>query len=380
MKKDDLLVKLEYLTLAGIVAAQVLGRDGLVSLLFSLTFVLTAVLWLRKAVRGVSVLEVLILLASFVCVAVNGVLTGTDVTPSYFKKLIMFWVTVLLFGVLGEHRPDGEEVFFRTNAALAVFLAGMYGLDREGMHLFNGQVSGYLTFRFENPNLTGVFLACVCMMEMIRAVRSQKGPGKAGHFLLALLMLKFTVETRSRNSMLMLAVFAAGSVLLWLFPKLRMTKPLAAVTALLPLLFAVCYLLAVRWDWVHKWFAFLAGEGKNIDSRVNLWEFALGHFASSPLVGAYSQISFGTGLSQLHNTHLDVLASYGVLVFGLLWGFLGRILYRARGGGLCLLAFVCVLLSGVGEGMLFSGGLGIYIYGGIFLMLAGGSDEDRLFE
>ena len=92
-------------------------------------------------------------------------------------------------------------------------------------------------------------------------------------------------------------------------------------------------------------------------------------------------MSGGTGISQAHNTCLDVLTSYGVIVFALTVIFLTYILYwngkkLAEKKFLYLAAFGCLLLMGTGEAALFSGGLCIQVVVGIFLALINVKESD----
>lgn len=383
LRTEPLFIRLQILSLAGIMAIQALGNPAIASLLFTITFLLTLGLWLTTAAKRISssnLLAISILAVSCISVCANALMTGTVVSFGYFKKVIMFWSTILLFGAMGEHQPRWEDVrfLFRWNTVLACFLIGMYLLRRDQMHLLNGMVTLYLTFRFTNPNLAAVFLSSVCMIELIQAAAMQRKMEKCFHMALAGCFLFFVFETRARNAQLALVFFWLMFLSVGLFPRWRpeMRGWMTALITLFPLAFAMGYLLLVNTPAVQDMFSFLIGEGKDLDSRVDIWRFALQSFASSPLTGAYSQISGGTGASQLHNSHLDILASYGAPVFGLVMLLVFRTLYgkrRLRGGRihfLCQIGFAAILLSGTGEAMLFSGGMGIYLFTGVLLMLA----------
>lgn len=377
IRADTLLVRIQYLTLLGIIVAQTLGQSAVSSLLFTVTFVWTACLWLATAYRSADYLSLLIVLLSGISVTINALCTGTEVSFSYFKKLIIFCCTILLFAAAGEYRPQRTDLalIFRGNTVLAVFLAVMYGWQRPQMYLLNRQITDYLTFRFTNPNLTAVFVAAVCMLEMIQTVVSKGKPVSLIHGILAGVTAYFVYETRARNAQLLLLFFLIFFLFVVLFPKSRprMTLGMAVLIAGFPLVFALVYLLLIYMPEVQNLFSFLIGEGKDLDSRVGIWTYALQAFYSSPLFGAYSEISAGTGISQMHNSHLDILASYGCVVLGLSCAFLVRLLYggnSGRIGFLCKMGFAALLLSGIGEAMLFSGGMGIYLYPGVFLMLA----------
>lgn len=387
---DTLLVRLSVLALDGIVVTQVLSLTALASTLFTLTFALTVSLWLVTAVRRISSRNLLVLwlmLLSGFSVGLNALLTGTAVTPPYLKKLIMFWSTLLLLGAAAEYEPDRADVRFvlGCNTALAVFLTVLFLLRREQMFLINGLVTPYLTFRFTNPNLAAVFLSAVCILELIAAAADGTRRGQWGHILLAAVLGVFVGLTRARNARLLLGVFCLVYGLMGLFPRWKpcLRRWMALLLSLGPLLFAAAYLLMIHSPGVREGLDFLAGEGKGLDSRVEIWRFALEAVHNTCFLGAYSQISGGTGASQMHNSHLDILASYGVVVLALVCVLLAWVLcdprhrQKRRLPFLCRMGFGAMVLSGLGEAMLFSGGMGVYLFAGIMLLLANYDEKER---
>lgn len=387
------MVRLQGLMLLGIQVFQVLGHANLASLLFTVTFPLSFGLWLRivsREIRIVNLLVLLIFLTSCLAVAGNALVTHTGISPGYFKKLILFWSALAFFGASSMLYPGERErrfLFGCNTSAVCVYL-GMYLLQRQEMFRINGIVTAYLTFRFTNPNLTAAFLCGAAMLELIQGAASEHLMGRLGHSLLGTVMCFFAYQTRSRNGQLMLVIFLLIWLTVFLRPRKRprLSGMLAAGIAGAPLLFALGYLLLVYHPAVQEGFSFLYSEGKDLDSRVTIWRFALDHFLESPVFGAYSQISGGTGTSQLHNSHLDILASYGFPVLVLTCLLLFVLLYEEPGkdGGreafLCRFGFACLILLGTGEAMLFSGGMGICLYGGFFLMLANFKKEKERAE
>ena len=371
------LIRLQFFAVTGIVVFQVLGKSSVASMLFTATFFLTLLIWVCRGLLGLRQIHrigLLILLCSGISVVGNGLITQTGVSFGYFRKWLMFCTTILFLSVTGEYCPDRKEIrmILRGSTFLSVFLVGMYGCFPEQMHLLNGRVSGYLTFRFTNPNLTAVFLSAISMLQWIQAADS-RGIKRCLFAGLGGILIWFVIQTQSRNAQLVMAFF----FLVWLLAiagkGIALYGGIRWAAAVFPLLFSLGYLLLIRLPVVQRLFGFLAGEGKNLDSRVWIWKMALQNVMDSPLLGAYSQISNGTGSSQMHNSHLDVLASYGVPAFCLVCWLLHRLLEpvgRGRRAYLCRMAFLSLLLSGMGEAMLFSGGMGIYLLFGFFRMLA----------
>ena len=120
----------------------------------------------------------------------------------------------------------------------------------------------------------------------------------------------------------------------------------------------------------------MISEGKTVDSRYYVWKYAFNNFKSSPIFGAYNQISNGTGTSQMFITHLDILASYGIIVFILTSYFFYQIVKNVNSRShdikskIFLLSFIAVLILGMCEAALVSGGLSIHILVGDFLIIA----------
>ena len=85
----------------------------------------------------------------------------------------------------------------------------------------------------------------------------------------------------------------------------------------------------------------------------------------------------------MHNSHINVLVSYGLIVFVLVMIFLFVVLSRSikngRGnkGALSVWAFIVCLILGSGEAILFSGGLSFYLLVGQFLLLSNAGQENR---
>jgi O-antigen ligase len=157
----------------------------------------------------------------------------------------------------------------------------------------------------------------------------------------------------------------------------------AALVAVLPIFFVLIYVAVIDSPIVQSLFAFMDSKGKELNTRLVVWLPALEKVLLSPVFGSYSQISqFSQEAEhiQMHNSHLDVLASYGfpvlVLVCFLLYRLLrGEHTQPSRHETALRLCFSGTLLVGIGEAALFSGGLGIYIFAGIFLLLCNRESE-----
>lgn len=386
-RMDRALLKMLYLDAAAIVMVQTLGLDDLVSALFTLTFPLTVLLWLRAVREKLTVFDLLVLLTaglSAVNVLLDALGSGAGLHLAYGKKLVMFLMTLLFFGAAYrfESSDDLARLVKGAGNILALWLLGVYVFRGERMFYIGERLSGYLTFGFTNPNLTAMVLSCLYMLQISQLFEPSEWRKKAVHLALAAVLAYFLWETRSRNCMLAMAVFTAGCILLGLRREKTMQVPgwLAALVSILPGLFVAGYLALTALEEVPEFLTFFVGDGKSLDSRLAVWGPALEALRDSPVIGAYCRISDGLGSSQMHNSHLDIAASYGIPVLALVCVLLGAYLYQggrvyADKARFCaILAFGCGLLMGLGEAAVFSGGLGIYVFVGMFLMLANGEE------
>lgn len=380
---DTLLLKMLMLCSAGIIITQVLNQDAWTSLLFYATFPLTVLLWLRsvrKVMRGKDIIMLLTIALAAVNVLLDLVFSEGSLSFAYIKKLIMFSMSLLFFQTANRMRINWELSRFidRVVDFLTIFLIVMYFLEFTSMHTINGRMTPYLTFRFSNPNTTGLFLTCLYMLEMYRLFAKERWITKTRHILMALFLGWFVFETQSRNCLLVLLLFTAACFWLEFRSRrsLHITKTWASLIAWSPLLFAGVYMIFVYTPWIQNLFSFVVDEGKGLDSRVRIWTGAIQSIMASPVIGSYNDASGGTGTFQMHNTHLDIAGSYGVPVLILVCTLLTAYLYQ-RGKYYedketfsYILAFACTIMLGLGEAALFSGGLGIYIYAGIFLLMS----------
>lgn len=382
---DIVLFRLLYLSAGGIILFQVLGLTSLVSLLFALTFLLVAAIWFLLALREVTKLDILILgaiVVSLLHVLLNTWLSHGSVSFGYLRKLIIFTCTLLYFGIAGKALLDEgtKGVYFTVNTTLALFLTAWYFLAGRSVFLFNGMVTNYLTFGFNNPNQTAMFLLCLCLTEYLHLFRDIPKGEKAFHLLLTAVLLWLLVQTLARTSLL--AALAVIGLCLLLFRKkgFRISRPFALLIAVFPILVAAGYMLAVKTPAFQRLFSFLGSGGKDLDTRVIIWTTAFQHFVKSPLLGNYNQLNDNVTISQMHNTHVDIMVTYGLPVLVLVCWILYWLL-RDRGRSqsrFAIAAAVCfagMVVLGMGEAAVFSGGLGIYLFAGAFLLL--GSEESQ---
>lgn len=388
---EEVLILVDYALGVAIVSCEVMALNGLTSLFFYLTFFVSTALWLCTLFEEVRLVDLLVLLTIVIALAnvlINSASTRTTVTFDYLKKLLMFSCTLMfLVSATKVHVKDRTIGIIALMCVFAVIvMTYSYFRYNSAMHYIEGRVSAYLTFRFTNPNLTALFLSCIIMIVGLRGFQKSQLPFKIVYYVAAIVSIVFLVETKCRNAMLAIGVFFFSFAVLNLFDRrnARIPKWLFAVGSVFPILFAQAYITLITNPLFNDALSFMVGEGKGLSSRSQVWSEAIEGFWQSPVLGAYSQISGGTGLSQLHNTHLDVLASYGIIVLALTCVLLYIFMSDSWDRGstetraVALTGFISTLLLGVGEAALFSGGLAIYLFMGFFLMYA--TQEEQITD
>lgn len=377
------LIYILYVLEAGIIYTQTKGMDDLTSILFFGTFALTFLLFGSLFTYGVKKTDLLlyvIIIAAGVNVIWGLWLNGGALTLTYLKKYIMFCSTLIYVRVVTLIQPTQrlKNWILNVNAAIAIMLVWTYNQGGRLLYDINGIRSGYLTFGFTNPNLTAIFCLCIAFLE-VAAFKVVKRKGfKVFHFILFLYMSYFTLLTQSRNCILVLAVGVAMLVInFFVNDRLMSSKQIIMFVVIWPLLFVAIYYFVLGNEWILDKMGFLdLGEGKGLSSRVDIWTPAINAFKQNPIMGAYYEISNGTGESQMHNSHLDILVSYGSIVCGATLYYLYKsfLVVRAKAADnknkVFILGAMMVLMLGMGEAAIFSGGLGIFLYLGAFLLLA----------
>ena len=377
----SLILKILYSFAGAIVCLQVIHMDRYVSFCFYATFYLTLAFWIsctRQKTQRIELWVLGCLIVALINVLINAALSGTTVTMQYLKKLLSFFSTLLFFSAAYKTEPNASlrRWIYGVLDFISVYLIVTYFYQGQRAYLFNGIVSNCLTFGFTNPNLTGLFLAVIIMLEMNRfptLMRSWKQIPACAEICF---LLFFLLKTQARNAMFAVLLFLALFFILTLrkVKQLHFRKAVSKIAAVWPLLFAGIYIPLLQLPGVVKLFSFLGSAGKKLTSRMEIWLHALQHWTSSPIFGAYAQASNGTGVSQYHNTHIDILVSYGPIVLCIVCFALYSLIYlngkrQSRQQFLLTIGFICAIVLGVGEAAIFSGGLGVYLYAGAFLLL-----------
>ena len=292
----------------------------------------------------------------------------------YYNKLIMF-VCFLLFVYLCS------TIRIRKKLVVGILLINVVlSLLYVYYYFYGTQVDEwvFVTLNFPNPNFAGIFLSYSLIYTVLFSL-SCKELNLSRWFLLLLIPLSIML------AVLLVLTFCRAALLtgicylvLILIDKLcggiiRLKKWMVFAWSILPMLFVIFY-VALQGNIASESILVDEESGKSTDTRMVVWGPSVKTVKENLLFGDYNGISGGTGISQLHNTHLDVIASYGFLPFVMfvliLYKAVSAIKTRSNLNKYSQWAFMVCFVSGVFEAVLVAGGLCVYILACGFLLLA----------
>lgn len=384
----SILIKILYTLGAGIIFMQLLGGNTLVSLLFYLTFIVVFLLWVIFEIKNLDkngLFGLLVIILAVIAVLFNAMVQNADLSFEYFKKLMMFATTIMLFRVSSKLTIKKSDISYiqKLISAIAIAFIVVFFVDPIEIYRFREYITPYLTFKFTNPNLASMFLMCFLVFEFLTLLQSDTWFKKAFHIVLFGFLLFFVIKTQARNSIIAVTIFFILYFIIALVKNVnfKINKTVSAIVVIFPILFVLIYIQIINSDFLSNVFSFLEANNKDLDSRIIVWQGALTNISESPLFGAYYQASGGTGNFQAHNTHLDILVSYGAPVFVTVCIFLIQlvnnrdIVYTNKDSLAYMLGFISTIFLGLGEAALFSGGLGIYMWSALFLLMRNSTME-----
>lgn len=382
LKTNNSLVVSLFIICFLVVISMVNVRNDFVSSLFSLSFVLLLALWIINLPNGggrwdKSVLFIALL--SFLNICISAILSNSPISFEYSKKCIFFIFALVLFSLSPRIRltPFSQNFILIGIQILSVFLFYSYYTKGETMYIRDDMISPYLTMNMTNSNITGMFLFCVALFDYFGFRLLKNKLFKITSIVLFAAISWMVVLTGARNCMIALVAFIVFQVIVF-FRKHKASIPRwVLITAVLfPLIFAIIYMSVIDILVKDNLFSFMVMDGKELNSREHIWKESFNYIFQYPITGAYSQRSDGTGWSQAHNTHIEILVSYGIIVFCLTIRQIYKILsyfQRLHTDSLHQMfvwGFIAILFIGFGEAALFVGTSGLYILGGLLLIFA----------
>lgn len=366
----------EILLVFLIIVATLFQMLNIVSICFYLSFaveflLLYYVLKYNNGKNDISlVLLIIIMLFSLINISVNGIVCpATIISFEYYKKWIMFNSTLVLFYLARYISLSRKQLKFIV--LLSTICAYLYVIAflkfPDLTYIFRGVLNyDYITFGFPNPNQTGLFLLALCIVCVNGVFLFEKIVFKIISMVSSGICAYFVILSKARNSIIALLLIAVFVIIFVISRRKSISKSVIVFSIVYPMLFAIMYIKLIGNENMQDVFSFLVSSGKALDSRLTKWNELFGLASSNFIFGAYSTMSDGTGISQGLNTGVDVLVSYGFVVYFLFICLLYQCVMAInrdsnRISAIILYGFLGLLFAGAGEAAMFSGGTGISV-------------------
>ena len=363
------LIKIEMLLSLGIVFFVLTEADHLASLLFHISFILlfVAVALAIRVRNEHTTIMYAILVATILSLLMGSLISGVTISFGSLVYLFVFWALICYIYILQVVKPEKDLCNFVMVIGLtlsAMFCAAYF--------LFDIQTEiEYLTMNFSNSNLLGMWLLQAVLFAVLGFIYYRNFLMKGICVLLAVAGLYLIEKSGSRNITIAL-LLGAAILILSVWRKRNLSKGLLALVVIFPLLFVFVYIGTKNtWENSELLKTIFLGEGKGLDARYDIWISSLYNIQDSWLIGKYYSLA-----GNVHNSHLVLLCSYGVVVLVMTMVYLYKVLKSINAESnsvfqkFCLIAFCVTIFMGNAEGALFSGALGLYIPACAFLLLA----------
>ncbi len=342
--------------------------SAIIVLSFGITAVLAFITVANKNNKYTVLLWLLIVILSYISMTKGRISVGFE----YMKNWIMFITTINLYFWVYAAKVDGEMV--KRILICGLVTAGIFILGfLAGRTRANPKLPTLVTFGMSNPNLTGIYLLNVFLCVFIATKFLNKKFLRFVCYIICAMLFYFILLTEARSCILA----SIACILLSFLPNRKYSKLLTFIIVIIPLVFAFLYLELIDTNIVEI-FGFMESEGKSLTSRVYIWKEALYIIKKNLFLGNYY---YGSG--NRHNTHLMILAAFGIFTFTVVIIYLNRIINYIgtfvfqKYQYIALYAFYAVILMGAFEAALFSGSQGMYVFSGAFLLIAKYIQKDK---
>ena len=364
------LLVMELLNVLAIVLLTVLDFGSIVSILFSLSFILELLLLLFdfKSFSKNAFLLLALVIYCFASIIFSFLRSGGSFSISYFISFFTLLSTVIFIKIMTYFDPGKSLV--TVVLVLTIIYASIFPFAYFVLNI-KTQMSYWLSMNFGNPNMLGWALAPAVMFSIIGFLLIKNRIVKLLCIILTIVDSFLLLQTDARNSILAVFVFFIFLVII-IFKKKKFSKKTLFVASIFPTLFFVTYMLLIHDIGSNGILDFLVDNGKGLDSRFSFWNTRIE--LMDPVSWIFGDFSKFRG--NMHNTHFTVLCSYGLIGLALFSGFLFDCMNRVneciknKKQMVCLAGFFCVILLGNGEGALIYGSIGIFMYACLFLLFA----------
>lgn len=382
--KNNYFVIIEVLICCIIVYATILRRPDIVSMAFTLSFVSLLVIFLFTLIKNDldenSKLLIFIVIVSIINILISTFMANFQVSFTYLQNYFIFLSTIIFFVVAQNYKVSKatENLIYFVNAIIAL----AYPYCNRFITMTTNHSNETLAFNFSNPNLAGMFIFLSVLYMILGVIRYKNIVVRIGFLVLTIVDLDLLLKTGSRNGLISLIVFAGILVFAYIQRRNFYKNWILAFFSYLPAVFVPVYLFFINTVIEKGWFSSLVSEGKKLNSRERVWYSFFNRLDGKWLTGNYPYAA-----GNAHNSHMVLLCSFGAVVLIMVICLVYKVLIESNKkcktfyDFSCLSAFIASLLMGMGEGALYSGGMGIYIFCGVFLVLANSSlGDDKVFE
>ena len=374
--------KIEIILVALIVLFTILRQNAAISLCFELSFIALLAYTIRRAAfKTFEIWPLLLITVAVVNVLVNGLLSSNaNLGFNYFKKVIMFSAFVLMLYFSEEDSVSPETITIVKNVPVicaAMLVVSFFLLGNTARY------AGGVTLGFSNPNFTGMWLLHLAIYTFLFTIDEKKKRKiriLSGILLIAVIWLIF--QTQARSCLIGIALFCAICLIGKVFGNyIAKNSMFIALVVIAPILLVVLYHYLLNAQWFQRIFSSFVSAGKGLDSRLSVWDPAIKLLRENYILGDYSGISNGTGASQLHNTHLDVICSYGIVPFMLFLWLLNSVCRKVANKSMsysnycALCGFISVIIMGSFEAAVVAGAMGMNILTAGLIILANAKEE-----
>lgn len=364
----------EFILMFLIIIGNIFKLPGMVSLFFTLTFLVLLVsiiveLWINKVSRY----HILLIFSIIAITIINITIVADTISFNYFKKAFMFISTILFFYLISVIKINRKTVDFILKVNLVIATIYPFAYFILGIKTTYG---GGLTFNFTNPNLVAMYIFHSILYCLLAFVYYRNMTIKVILIVITLSLIYLLNKTLSRACLIALMIFFGMSLFnSFTKNKIKLKRGISFILLISPLIMSIVYMQMIETGVINI-FNFAVSEGKALTSRYGIWREAFYSIKRNLILGNYYELSGGGGVSQMHNTHVDIIASYGVCVFILFIIILSIVVDKINNtpknnfSKMSIFAFYSVIVMGTFEAALVSGGVGLYILSGGFLIFA----------
>lgn len=360
------------LALVGLIIWLTINESPLVSNVFYVTFFVLVWSFLVCPFthkREISKMVTFMSILSIFNVIISSIIGSGSLDFNYMVNYFAFVFLLLYIMQMSSYKPSydiGLAILW-----VGIGVASIYAISFYVLHLIAYDFMGYFTMNFSNPNLLAMFLYQSVLFCFVSFFVMSKYWQKALCAIVGISDFNLMMMADSRNCLISIAMVVVASVYLFLKKRHTINSWILKVVAVFPFLFVWFYLNFIT-AFHFQDDTMLSHDGKNVMSRVQIWNHVFDNLDGLNFIfGNYPVLQ-----GNLHNSHLSVLGSFGVVVAVMFVIFLYKAMkvcsdrITSYKQAICLVGFMGTLFIGMAEGALVCGSLGLYIPACIFICLS----------